>query len=83
MNNSITKLLITKRPQLIKWIVEKTDATYVTFHTHAKVVGIMRQNAKSFRFFTLAFCVHQLLQFTPNVRKLVQNLALVWIVTYI
>ncbi|WP_302028336.1 hypothetical protein, partial [Bacteroides caecimuris] len=32
----------------------------VTFHTHAKVVGIMRQNAKSFRFFTLAFCVHQL-----------------------
>ncbi len=29
-----------------------------TFHTHAKVVEIMRQNAKSFRFFTLAFCVH-------------------------
>jgi hypothetical protein len=23
-----------------------------------------------------AFCVHQLLQFTPNIRKLVQNLAL-------
>jgi len=35
----------------------------------------MRQNAC-----TLAFCVHQLLQFTPNIRKLVQNLALVWIV---
>jgi hypothetical protein len=49
----------------------------VTFHTHAKVVEIMRQNAKSFCFFTLAFCVHQLLQFTPNVRKLLQNLALV------
>jgi len=32
----------------------------------------MRQNAC-----TLAFCVHQLLQFTPNIRKLVQNLALV------
>ncbi len=44
----------------------------VTFHTYAKVVGIMRQNAC-----TLAFCVHQLLQFTPNVRKLLQNLALV------
>ncbi len=44
----------------------------LTFHTHAKVVGIMRQNAC-----TLAFCVHQLLQFTPNVRKLLQNLALV------
>ncbi len=29
----------------------------VSFHTHAKVVGIMRQNAC-----TLAFCVHQLLQ---------------------
>jgi len=33
----------------------------VTFHTHAKVVGIMRQNAKSFSFFTLAFCVQNLL----------------------
>jgi len=33
----------------------------VTFHTHAKVVGIMCQNAKSFRFFTLVFCVQNLL----------------------
>ncbi|MCX4377201.1 MAG: hypothetical protein OSJ61_13625, partial [Lachnospiraceae bacterium] len=34
---------------------------YVTFYTNAKVVGIMHQNAKSLRFFTLAFCVQNLL----------------------
>ncbi len=34
---------------------------YVTFYTNAKVVGIMHQNAKILRFFTLAFCVQNLL----------------------
>lgn len=33
----------------------------VTFYTHAKVVGIMCQNAESFSFFPLAVCVQNLL----------------------
>lgn len=44
MNNSITKLLITKRPQLIIRIVEKTDATYNNMHTavHRKIASLRR-----------------------------------------
>ncbi len=64
-NIEIRRFIIHNR---IKGIIKQSQSLFeeirviamVTFHTHAKVVGIMRQNAKSFRFFTLAFCVHQL-----------------------